>query len=167
MYPVKVEILTRFSDIDEQRHINNVAVADFYQESRFGFHRSMKSLDFERPRGSRTLVAHHEMDYLSEIEYPGRIWVGIEVSHIGNTSYTLSSGMFQNKQCVGLASTVLAGRQRAAQIRRNVASGAPCRDGVTINIAAIVHQPVRGHRTSPDLPGRPRMNKWWARSPSN
>src|SRR6202789_3638630 len=37
-----------------------------------------------------------------------------------------------------------AGRQRAAQIRRNVAFGAPRRDGVTIDIAAIVHQPMRG-----------------------
>jgi acyl-CoA thioester hydrolase len=106
-YPVTVEILTRYSDIDSQHHINNVAVAEFYQESRLGFHRALNPSHAERPHGSRTLVAHHEMDYLSEIEYPGTVLVGVGVARIGNSSYVLASGMFQNERCVGLANTVL------------------------------------------------------------
>ena len=47
------------------------------------------------------------MDYLSEIEYPGTVWVGVGVTRLGNSSYVLASGMFQNERCVGLASTVL------------------------------------------------------------
>ena len=58
-YPVTVEILTRYSDIDPQHHINNVAVAQFYQESRLGFHRALNPSYSERPHGSRTLVARH------------------------------------------------------------------------------------------------------------
>jgi acyl-CoA thioester hydrolase len=106
-YPVTVEILTRYSDVDPQHHINNVAVAEFYQESRLGFHRALNPSQAERPHGSRTLVARHEMDYLSEIEYPGLVIVGVGVSRIGNSSYVLASGMFQNERCVGLANTVL------------------------------------------------------------
>jgi acyl-CoA thioester hydrolase len=106
-YPVHVEILTRFSDIDPQHHINNVAVAEFYQESRLGFHRALNAMYWERPHGSRTLVARHEMDYLAEIAYPGRVIVGVGLLKVGNTSYTLGSGMFQNDACVGIASTVL------------------------------------------------------------
>lgn len=106
-YPVTIEILTRYSDVDPQHHINNVAVAAFYQESRLGFHRALNPSHSERPHGSRTLVARHEMDYLSEIEYPGSVLVGVGVARIGSTSYVLASGMFQNERCVGLANTVL------------------------------------------------------------
>jgi acyl-CoA thioester hydrolase len=106
-YPVHVDILTRYSDIDPQHHINNVAVAEFYQESRLGFHRALNAMFWERPHGARTLVARHEMDYLAEITYPGTVIVGVGVVRIGNSSYTLGSGMFQNDACVGVASTVL------------------------------------------------------------
>lgn len=106
-YPVKVEILTRFSDTDSQHHINNVAVAEFYQESRFGFHRALSKQDWEHPHGARTLVARHEMDYLAEIKYPGTVIVGVGVLRVGNSSYTLGSGMFQDGRCVGVALTVL------------------------------------------------------------
>jgi acyl-CoA thioester hydrolase len=105
-YPVSIDIVTRFSDTDPQHHINNVAVAEFYQEARLEFHRTMAD-EFLRPEGSRVLVVHHEMDYLAEIQYPGVVIVGVGISRIGSTSYTFGAGMFQDGKCVGLASTVL------------------------------------------------------------
>ena len=48
-YPVHVDILPRYSDVDPQGHINNVAVAEFYQESRLGFHRALNAMFWERP----------------------------------------------------------------------------------------------------------------------
>jgi acyl-CoA thioester hydrolase len=105
-YPFRLEILTRFSDTDPQHHINNVAIAEFYQEARIAFHRSFER-EFERPKGSRVLVAHHAMDYLDEIHYPGALTIGVGIARIGTTSYTFAAAMFQNEKCVGLASTVI------------------------------------------------------------
>jgi len=33
-YPLKVRILTRYADVDPLWHINNVAVAQYYEEAR-------------------------------------------------------------------------------------------------------------------------------------
>jgi acyl-CoA thioester hydrolase len=106
-YPFVLTMRTRFSDLDPQHHVNNVVVAEYYQESRITFHRSILGEQLERSHGERVLVAHHAMDYLAEIRYPGEVAIGVGVSRIGNSSYTLVSAMFQETLCVGVATTVL------------------------------------------------------------
>jgi acyl-CoA thioester hydrolase len=106
-YPFVLMMTTRFSDMDPQHHVNNVVVAEYYQESRIAFHRAILGDRLERSHGGRVLVAHHAMDYLAEIRYPGEVATGVGVSSIGNSSYTLVSAMFQETLCVGLATTVL------------------------------------------------------------
>ena len=106
-YPFQIELTARFSDLDPQHHVNNVVVAEYYQESRIAFHREIIAEQAQRPHGARILVAHHAMDYLAEIHYPGSVVIGTGVSRIGSSSYTLVAGMFQAELCVGLATTVL------------------------------------------------------------
>ena len=106
-YPFVLTMTTRFGDIDPQHHVNNVVVAAYYQESRIAFHRAILGERLERRHGERVLVAHHAMDYLAEIRYPGEVAIGVGVRSIGNSSYTLVSAMFQETLCVGLATTVL------------------------------------------------------------
>lgn len=106
-YPFRLGMATRFSDLDPQHHVNNVVVAEYYQESRIAFHRALLPASRERGHGERVLVAHHAMDYLAEIRYPGEVAIGVGISRIGRSSYTLESGMFQTGHCVGLAMTVL------------------------------------------------------------
>lgn len=107
-YPHRTEISLRFADIDPQWHLNNVRVAEYYQEARVSFFRHLsKDLGYERPAGSRTLVAHQSIDYLSEVTYPGSIIVGIGVGRIGSSSWSLAMGMFKDDVCVGLSATVL------------------------------------------------------------
>ena len=38
-YPFQIEVATRFQDLDTLKHINNVAIAGLYEESRLQFHR--------------------------------------------------------------------------------------------------------------------------------
>ncbi len=40
-FPISIELATRFDDMDLQGHINNVAIANLYQESRLQFHRKL------------------------------------------------------------------------------------------------------------------------------
>jgi len=107
-YPFRIDVTARFADIDVQRHLNNARIAEFYQEGRVAFHRSLQEdFGWERARGLRTLVAHQSTDFLNEVSYPGIVTVGAGVLRIGNTSYTLGLSMHQNGNCVGLSTAVL------------------------------------------------------------
>jgi acyl-CoA thioester hydrolase len=106
IYPHKLEITARFADVDPQWHLNNVRIAEYYQEGRISFNHALRD-QFQLERGSRTLVARQTMDYLAEVEYPGLITLGVGVSRIGGASLSLALGMFQKGRCVGISDAVL------------------------------------------------------------
>jgi acyl-CoA thioester hydrolase len=108
IYPYKVEISARFADMDPQWHLNNVRIAEYYQEGRVAFNHLLRDeFQLERERGSRTLVARQSIDYLAEVEYPGLITIGVGVSRVGGASFSLALGMFQKDRCVGVSDAVL------------------------------------------------------------
>jgi len=108
VYPHKVDIQTRFADIDPQWHLNNVRIAEFYQEGRVSFNRALsQEFEFEHQQGRRVLVARQSIDYLGEVQWPGLISMGVGVSHVGSTSFSLGLGMFQHGRCVGVSDAVL------------------------------------------------------------
>lgn len=107
-YPLKVRILARYADVDPLWHINNVAIAQYYEEARVSANTQM--LDGDRipmPTGERILIAHQSIDYLHEASYPGALEVGVGVLRIGNSSYQFGMGMFQNGLCVSVSDAVM------------------------------------------------------------
>jgi len=107
-YPLKVRILARYADVDPLWHINNVAIAQYYEEARVSA--SMTMMDGRRiptEGGERILIAHQAIDYLREASYPGTLEIGIGVLRIGNSSYTYAMAMFQEGACVSLSEAVL------------------------------------------------------------
>ena len=107
-YPLKVKILARYADVDPLWHINNVAIAQYYEEARVtAGARMFGGVRIPTAAGERVLVAHQSIDYLREAGYPGKLEVGIGVLKIGNTSYTYGMGMFQEGRCVSVSSAVM------------------------------------------------------------
>jgi len=107
-YPLKVRILARYADVDPLWHINNVAIAQYYEEARVSA--SMKMMDGQRipsDAGERILIAHQSIDYLREASYPGTLEIGIGVLRVGNSSYTYGMAMFQDGACVSVSDAVL------------------------------------------------------------
>ena len=109
-YPFQIDIPTRFQDLDTLKHINNVAIAGLYEESRLQFHREVfrelrKSL--KNKDQYRTVLADIHINYLQEAHYPYHITVGVGVGHVGNTSYSLHGCMFQKGICIGLSEAVI------------------------------------------------------------
>jgi len=104
-YPFRIELVPRFGDMDLNRHLNNVAVARFYEEARVRFHFSLH----ERPglERFRVFIAHIAIDYLAEGNWPDPLEVGVGVVHVGGSSYRLGLGMFQRGACIGLCDSVL------------------------------------------------------------
>jgi acyl-CoA thioester hydrolase len=107
-YPYTVDIQTRFADVDPLWHLNNVRILEIYQEARVSFNFSLWGQhDLTSNRGYRILVARQSVDYVGEVRWPDALTVGVGVSRVGGTSFSLGMAMFQARQCVGVSDTVL------------------------------------------------------------
>ena len=103
-YPFFRTVPARFGDMDEEGHLNNVALAGFYEEARVSFLRHhLRSKD-----GSefRFVIANMNISYLAEAHYPGDYDVGVGVSRIGATSFHLGAALFLGEACLGVMDTV-------------------------------------------------------------
>jgi acyl-CoA thioester hydrolase len=107
-YPLKVRILARYADVDPLWHINNVAIAQYYEEARVST--TMMVMGGRRvasPDGERILIAHQCIDYLREATYPGALEIGIGVLRVGRSSFRYGMAMFQDGACVSVSEAVL------------------------------------------------------------
>jgi acyl-CoA thioester hydrolase len=112
IYPHRVDISTRFADIDPLWHLNNVRIMELYQEARISFN-SVHTSEIgpesapKSTQGRRVLVARQSIDYLGEVQWPAVVTIGVGVSRVGTTSYSLALAMFHKDKCVGVSDTVL------------------------------------------------------------
>lgn len=104
-YPIALDVPVRFADLDPLRHINNVAIGQFYEEARVHLNSQVFALAQTRPE--RMLVANVDIAYLQEGQYPGVIRVGSGIGRIGRTSWEIAQALFQNGRCIGTAQTVV------------------------------------------------------------
>ena len=85
--PFRHEIIRRFSDIDQQRHVNNVIYFDYLQDTRVAlFHEVWRStmLDLHQ------VMVHQEMRYHKSLLLNLQpIVIEVWVSKVGSSSYTL------------------------------------------------------------------------------
>jgi len=85
--PFRHEIIRRFGDIDQQRHVNNVVYFDYLQDTRVAL---FKDVWQSTMTDLQQVMVHQEMRYhKSLLLSPEPIVVETWVSKIGNSSYTL------------------------------------------------------------------------------
>ncbi len=107
-YPWSTEVATRFADLDLNAHLNNVAIANLYEEGRVRFNYHLRRANaVGRPR---FLVARIEIDYLAEAHYPAVATLAAAVVATGRTSWRIGLGLFQDGACRGLCDTVMVHR---------------------------------------------------------
>ncbi|MCF7931465.1 MAG: acyl-CoA thioesterase, partial [Acholeplasmataceae bacterium] len=56
---------------------------------------------------STYVIARLELDFIDEIKWPGNIGIGTAVGRIGNSSFALLQGLYQDKKLVGTAESVI------------------------------------------------------------
>jgi acyl-CoA thioester hydrolase len=104
-YPWTLELATRYGDMDANGHLNNVAIAQLFEETRVQFNwQSAQLFAGSRPR---FLAAHVGIDYLAEGHYPGPVTMALAVNHIGNSSFRMAKAAFQRGTCIALCDSVL------------------------------------------------------------
>ncbi|WP_462203091.1 acyl-CoA thioesterase [Frankia sp. CcWB3] len=99
---------TRFSDMDSFGHLNNVAVASLYEDTRVRLHtRLLRPEDPGGLPGFTPVVAQLSIHYLAEAHYPATYEIGHGISRIGASSFVHSAGLFLDEVCLGLCDTVM------------------------------------------------------------
>jgi acyl-CoA thioester hydrolase len=95
----------RYADTDRQGHVNNAVFATFCESGRVMFLYDEK-LNLAGP-DANFVVVRLELDFRSELFYPGRVDIGTRVLGIGRTSFRLGQGIFNGETCAATAETVL------------------------------------------------------------
>jgi acyl-CoA thioester hydrolase len=105
-YPSRVEVPARFSDVDMFRHLNNVAIGQFYEEVRFALTAQAREA-LPKGAGGRIMVVNVDIAYLREGRYPGVVTVGSGLVQKGRKSYVIGQALFQDGVCFSAADTTL------------------------------------------------------------
>lgn len=103
-YPFEIEIGTRYGDLDTNGHLNNVAIARFFEDARVRFQAGLAPREGEA--GARGLVAAVHVDYLAEGFYPAPVVVTAGIGGIGTSSWRVFEAAFQEGRCIAVCDTV-------------------------------------------------------------
>jgi len=90
-----------FSDVDVQGHVNNVAIARFFEEARSSLHRAMRDVVADGLSGM--VLARVEIDYVRELAYPGVVDLAIGIGRIGTKSFQQAAALFRDGECAALS----------------------------------------------------------------
>lgn len=105
----------RYADTDRQGHVNNAVFSTFLETGRVEF-----LYDPQAPlvtSGRFFVIADLSLRFIAEVNWPGTVDIGTAVARVGNASFGLVQGVFQDGRCVATANTVIV--QMDEQTRRS------------------------------------------------
>jgi len=104
-YPFRLDVRTRFGDLDTNRHVNNVRLATWYLDGLAELHLDVLGYPIGGPLDglAPSTVA---VQYLGEVHYPGIYQLRVAVLGIEDDVVRYACGLFDGPTCVGLAEAV-------------------------------------------------------------
>ncbi len=104
-YQLFTPVTIRFSDTDKLGHVNNVAIAAYFEAARCELYYKLMqetgvggNIDF--------VLARVAIDFKREFFYPGTVEVGSRFVRLGNRSVTSGYGLFLGSTCHATAEAV-------------------------------------------------------------
>lgn len=104
VYPHVFSVQTRYRDEDRLGHVNNIAIAEYYDEARSRFTRQM-FVTAGMSMKSRIVTADSRLTYLAEVFHLDDVKIGTGILRIGTSSYDIGQGLFVDGVCKGLCTT--------------------------------------------------------------
>jgi acyl-CoA thioester hydrolase len=102
-FPLKTSDKLRYADTDKQGHVNNAVFATFLESGRVEVLYQEKLAD----SGAAFVIARLELDFLSEVTWPGSVEIGTAVLEVGRSSFKLFQKVYQDGVAVAKAVTVI------------------------------------------------------------
>jgi acyl-CoA thioester hydrolase len=104
-YPLRSYDKLRYGDTDRQGHINNAVFSTFLETGRVEMiYDGNASLSDE---GCSFVIARLELDFVSEMLWPGRVEIGSGVLAVGRSSIRMEQALFQGERLVAVGQTVM------------------------------------------------------------
>jgi acyl-CoA thioester hydrolase len=98
-------VTIRFSDQDSLAHVNNVALAQYFEVGRTAY-----VYDIIRAAGCEGriefILARLVIDFKRELHYPGAVEVGARLTRLGRKSLTTGYGIFRCDDCIATSEAV-------------------------------------------------------------
>ncbi len=88
-FPVVIELPVQWGDQDAFGHVNNVIYFQWFESARMTYYEKIGLFEMLSQSGVGVILASIKCDYLSQLTYPDRIFVGARVTRIGNSSMTM------------------------------------------------------------------------------
>jgi acyl-CoA thioester hydrolase len=104
-YPFRLDVRTRFGDIDTNRHVNNVALAGWYLDALAELHLDVLGYPSGGPLDGLSPSSLH-VEYLAEVHYPGIYQLRVGVLELDDATVRYACGLFDGPRCIGLADAV-------------------------------------------------------------
>ena len=104
-YPMRTENGLRYSDLDVNRHLNNVKLIDLLQEGRGYLHRSSGMT--EASARFTIVVANLNVQFLGEGFYPEPVVCHTGFRALGTTSQTIAQLLTQGEKAIAYAETIM------------------------------------------------------------
>ena len=98
LYPYSVELPVRYSDLDSNRHVNNVAMFALFEEARiqFGHHAGLK----DALEGGHVVVGSQRLHYLAEARYGSPVLFSLAIGALGRNAWRFWTIGMQRNKCV-------------------------------------------------------------------
>ena len=93
----------RYADLDPNEHVNHARYLIYMEEARLAFRRKLDR-DPGLPESVTWPIAALTIRYRRSAVYPGMLTVELAPIHVGQTSFSLGYGIFDEAGCVAVAS---------------------------------------------------------------
>ena len=104
-YPLWTTDNIRYGDTDRLGHVNNAVFATFFESGRTSFfaerNPALCTADTE------FVIVRLEIDFRTELFFPGRVDIGTRVLAIGRSSFRLGQAVFNGDLCAATAACVM------------------------------------------------------------
>jgi len=104
-YPFRLDVRTRFGDLDTNRHVNNVALAGWYLDGLAELHLDVLGYPTGGPLDGLS-PSSLAVQYLDEVHYPGIYQLRVGILDLDDTTARYACGLFDGPRCIGLADAV-------------------------------------------------------------
>ena len=108
-YPLRGEVLPRYTDVDVWQHLNNVALITLHAEAVQTALRSVLGEQAWRERSPALAVSAGATDFLAEGQYPGAVRWGARLLAAEAGGLRVATALFPQDQCIGLHESRLSG----------------------------------------------------------
>jgi acyl-CoA thioesterase FadM len=119
-YPFRLDVRTRFTDVDTNRHVNNVALARWYLDGLAELHLDVLGYPTGGPLDGLSPSSLH-VEYLREVHYPGIYQLRVGVREIDEQTVRYECGLFDGPMCMGIADATGAHRVQSGDDKIDLA----------------------------------------------